>query len=300
MIRQKAAQVFHFSRRDRVGALLILITVSGAVALSYYGDTSHPLLVEEANLLTQVQADTALNRFSAPDLAARQLPYEMNLPKTGERFPFDPNTATALEWQRLGLSQRTTRTILNYRSKGGRFYKPEDLKKIWGLQQAFFESVKDYISIPEPTTRWQQNTEKAFSRPESKISDVDINTSDSAAWRQLPGIGPAYSARIVKFREKLGGFHSIEQVSETYGLPDSTFQKIKSHLKFTPGSVRQININSATKDQLRAHPYISWNVANAIVEYRNQHGQYQSVEELKKIVVLDDATLKKILPYLSL
>ena len=245
MIRENAAQVFHFSRRDRIGALLILFTVSGAVALSYFGDTSRPLQVEEANLLGQVQADSGLKRFSAPDLAARQLPYEMSLPKTGERFPFDPNAATASEWQRLGLSQRTTRTILNYRSKGGRFYKPEDLKKIWGLDPAFFESVKDYIRIPEPPSRWQQNSEKTFTRPERKIADVDINTADSAAWRQLPGIGPAYSARIVKFREKLGGFHSIEQVSETYGLPDSTFEKIKSHLKLSPGGMREININTA-------------------------------------------------------
>jgi competence ComEA-like helix-hairpin-helix protein len=115
----------------------------------------------------------------------------------------------------------------------------------------------------------------------------------------LPGIGSKLAARIVNFREKLGGFYSVEQVGETYGVPDSTFQKIKNRLVVN-SEVRKVNINLATKEELKTHPYIRWQLANAIVEYRNQHGPFKSLEDLKKIVLVDEINFKKIIPYLSM
>ena len=101
------------------------------------------------------------------------------------------------------------------------------------------------------------------------------------------------------FSEKLGGFYSVEQIGETYGLPDSTFQKIKGRLQ-VGGEIKKMDVNTATKDELKVHPYIRWNLANAIVEYRNQHGVFKSLDELKNIVLIDDVTFNKISHYLSL
>ena len=115
----------------------------------------------------------------------------------------------------------------------------------------------------------------------------------------MPGIGSKLAARIVNFRDKLGGFYSVSQVGETYGLPDSTFQKIKGSLQLG-GTVKRLDVNSATKEQLKTHPYIKWNLANAIVEYRNQHGAFKSLDELKNITIIDDTTFEKIVHYLSL
>ena len=116
----------------------------------------------------------------------------------------------------------------------------------------------------------QQNGNETFpKRPEYTI--VDINKADTSAFISLPGIGNKLALRIVNFREKLGGFYSIDQIGETYGLPDSSFQKIKPFLKLETSLLKKFNINSATKDEMKLHPYIKWNLANAIVEYRNQH-----------------------------
>ena len=115
----------------------------------------------------------------------------------------------------------------------------------------------------------------------------------------LPGIGSKLAARIINFRNKLGGFYSVEQIGETFGLQDSVFQKIKGWL-IVDGTVQKININSATKEELGKHPYIRWNLANAIVAYRNQHGDFKSLNELKNIAVIDEATFEKIVHYLSL
>jgi competence ComEA-like helix-hairpin-helix protein len=203
----------------------------------------------------------------------------------------------------LGLSDRTIKTINNYRSKGGRFYKKEDLQKIWGLPAGFYKRVQSYINITSPTKKYEPFPEKPsvpYERKERKFAIVSINNADTASLIALPGIGSKLAARIVNFREKLGGFHSVDQIGETYGLPDSTFQKIKPYLKVDVAAVRKININTATKDELKMHPYIKWNLANAIVEYRTQHGNFKSLDELRKIVLMDEATFNKIVLYLSL
>jgi competence ComEA-like helix-hairpin-helix protein len=228
--------------------------------------------------------------------------YQPSLSKSfenGELFRFDPNTLSVGGWQRLGLSERTSRTIENYRSKGGKFYKPEDIQKIWGLPSGFYERVKDYIAIAAKESSYPTNQYKPYARTEKKVLAVDINQADTSAFIALPGIGSKLAARIVNFRDKLGGFYSIDQVGETYGLPDSTFQAIKTSLHLS-GSVKTLNVNTATKDELKAHPYIRWNLANAIVEYRNQHGAFKTLDDLKNIAVIDEATFERIVHYLSL
>jgi competence protein ComEA len=106
------------------------------------------------------------------------------------------------------------------------------------------------------------------------------------------------AARIVNFRDKLGGFYSIEQVGETFGLPDSTFQKIKPLLQLKNSSIRKININTATVDELKAHPYIKYSIANPIVAYRTQHGPFSNIEDIKKVMVVTNEIYNKIAPYL--
>ncbi|RYZ57831.1 MAG: helix-hairpin-helix domain-containing protein, partial [Chitinophagaceae bacterium] len=162
---------------------------------------------------------------------------------------------------------------------------------------------KDFVritSVERKAYSSAENNRPAFVREERKPVLININEADTAAFISLPGIGAKLSARILSFREKLGGFYSVEQVGETYGLPDSTFQKIKGRLQVDEGRIRKINVNTATKDELKLHPYVRWQLANVIVEYRNQHGAFKSLEELKNIVLIDEGVFEKIRHYLSL
>src|SRR6476620_4474232 len=189
-------------------------------------------------------------------------------------FNFDPNTLDADGWKKLGLRDRTVQTILHYREKGGHFYKPEDVQKIWGLPNGFYDRVKNFIQIAEIKKENAPNTnffKTPYEKPEHKLAVVDVNSADTSALIALPGIGSKLAQRIVNFRDKLGGFYSVDQIAETYGLPDSTFQKLKPYFG-VHGVLKKLNLNTATKDDLKTHPYIRWNLANAIVEYRNQHG----------------------------
>jgi len=120
------------------------------------------------------------------------------------------------------------------------------------------------------------------------------------AWIALPGIGSKLAARIVTFRERLGGFYSIKQVADTYGLPDSTFSKIEPLLQCDHSAVRQIDINVADANALKQHPYIRWNIANAIVQYRAQHGNFKTLEDLQQLALITPEIFEKIKPYLKL
>ena len=127
---------------------------------------------------------------------------------------------------------------------------------------------------------------------------VDINKADEKKWEALYGIGPYFAKKIVRFRESLGGFASIDQVGQTYHLPDSTFRKIKSHLILSP-ITRKIHINHEDEVSLKKHPYIDWKQAKVIIAYRSKHGPFSNTTELGKIKILSSEDVKRLDPYLS-
>jgi competence ComEA-like helix-hairpin-helix protein len=233
---------------------------------------------------------------------------------------FDPNTAEIDDLLKLGIPKKTAYIILKYREKGGHFRKKEDLKKIYGMEEVY-AGLEPFIQIVAP----QQNTTQSFASntPQNAngnipsnvptaynntfqkkfapafVGNIDINKATEEDWKKLPGIGPGYAKRILSFREKLGGFANIEQVKETFGLPDSTFQKAKPHLVASE-VFRKINISSATEEQLKEHPYIKWHEASLIFNFRTMHGgKFANYEEFKKVNGLKPEFLEKIKPYLA-
>lgn len=223
----------------------------------------------------------------------------------GELFYFDPNTLPEEGWKKLGIREKTISTIRNYISKGGKFYKPEDIGKIWGLHEEEISRLMPYVRIAEmaaadPAGSKNNGFNKTYDKPKYTAAAVDVNLADSTAFISLPGIGSKLANRIISFREKLGGFYRIEQVAETFGLPDSTFQKIRDKLQLADPTVKKININTATVEELKIHPYIRYHIANAIVQYRNQHGNFTAGSDLKNIMIITDDVFTKMEPYLSL
>lgn len=305
---------FTFSKKDRIAVFIFLLFLLLIYLLPRLwpksGSTGYLQRDTTLNNIMdtlQIKRSQSSNRFSE-DNKAEAYEYEPSQSNTyvanGELFTFDPNLLPINDWKRLGLNDRTIKTITNYRTKGGKFYKPEDLKKIWGMPEGFYERVKNYIQI----TSVQKNSNykfpdaaRTYEKRERSISIIEVNEADTAAFIALPGIGSKLAYRITNFRDKLGGFYSADQIGETYGLPDSTFQKIKPYLNADASAVRKININTTSKEELKVHPYIRWNLANAIVEYRTQHGgRFSSLDDLKNIVLIDEATFDKIVPYLTL
>ena len=219
-------------------------------------------------------------------------------------FYFDPNTLSPEGWKKLGIRDKTIQTIKKYLAKGGHFKTPEDLQRVYGLHLDEFNRIKSFVRIDPGKPDSKPSLYPALknnSHPGQRhqIEIIDINTADTTAFISLPGIGSKLAARIVNFRDKLGGFYTIDQVKEIYGLPDSTFEKIRDMIVLTAASVKKLNINTATMEELKTHPYIRWNLANAIVNYRIQHGNFSNAEDLKNIQLITPELFLKLKPYLT-
>lgn len=313
-MKQRQLHYLNFTRKERNGIIFILSVIILCVLtpvvfpLFFKGRTVIASRYEkEKALLDSLQAD------SNTTPAYKKRTYNTGSYKVSNMYPgdkknvqlfyFDPNTITGSEWQQLGVSGKTVSGIQHYLSKGGRFKHAADIKKIWGISPQLQEKLLPYVRIGAVASDRQRNviTGKPFHQPFEKraVQPVDVNSGDSTAFEALPGIGPKLAGRIIAFRNKLGGFYNVDQVAETFGLPDSTFQNIKFYLHTGDVAIRKINLNTATPESLKAHPYIRWQLGNVIIEYRKQRGHLSSVSELKKIMILTDDVYNKIAPYLS-
>ena len=129
---------------------------------------------------------------------------------------------------------------------------------------------------------------------------IDINKADSIDFEKLPGIGEKLSARMVKYREKLGGYVMIDQLKEIYGLQDSNFLKFKHRIKVEDGfKPHQLAINHASYSDLRKHPYLSTLFIKSVLAYIKMHGFVSGEEELFKIGSINKDEVMRILPYLD-
>ena len=290
----RTADYFNFSRRERFGLLTLCFLILASSILPHITPRGKLLLTEltDTAWLQKTIPKNNVKPESEPSFGDNMEPLQSR-----RLFPFDPNMIVFEDWQKLGLKKKTILTILNYTSKGGKFRKPEDLKRIYGLSEEDFVRLKPYIIIPSPTA--VQYEKKVFEKNYTKqTSIIDINTADTTAFIALPGIGSKLASRIVSFREKLGGFYAIEQVREVYGLHDSVFMKIASMLTLASTSVKTLDINSATFELLSAHPYIRKEKAGMIINYRNEHGKFESVDDLKMIHGIKAEEVNKMRAYL--
>lgn len=225
---------FSFSKKERKAAIAIVL-VTGAVTFAGIA-----IQAKDEDQFVTTKFDQALNdsvaalgqKDAAQDTARPFIKNEIN---ENDLFVFDPNTLDEAGWKRLGLNERIIHTIVNYRNKGGRFYKPEDIQKIYGIGEANAKRLTPYVRIAgnkktlAADNHYQKENAPPYPKKQYKIIDINKATEDD--WKSLPGIGDVLSKRIVKFRTSRGGFQSIDDVGRTYGLKDSVFQMIRPYLR---------------------------------------------------------------------
>lgn len=279
------SHLFYFSPKERRGMLIlvimcILLHLTPHAWMKFFPNATPP--IDRAFL---AYINQSINTV------------ELDEPRETSLNYFDPNTINEDEWLAMGLKPHQVATIVKFISKGGRFYSAADLDKIFTLTKEDKERLKPYVKV-EPRKRDIQNITARVTRSEQRVY-IDVNTADSMAWEKLPGIGPVLSGRIIRFREGLGGFVSVDQVSEVYGLKEETWNRIKPHLKLTKQLVRRININTLPMDSLKRHPYIGSKKAQAIVAYREQHGSIDNEEKLREMHIWSENEINRLKPYLE-
>jgi DNA uptake protein ComE-like DNA-binding protein len=374
---EKIRAYLTFTRKERLGILLLLLVVLVLFVLPYFLRPAAGSPDQQAYR----KYEGAIRRFSSaedpgrgqrstsgnqPEMPGSVLRVSDSLSYSGGDHPaaggsgdgtagryalfyFDPNHTEPAGWRRLGLPDRLVLTITHYLQKHGIFREAADLKKIYGLKEEDYERLAPYVRISKPPAgpssgpgkgqEWipgdrnkppphdqrpaypgsedpgrrdpgirqfpdsLREPPRAFAKPlygRKRLQEIDINEADSAQWACLPGIGMRLAGRIVRFRNKLGGFFSVDQVGETFGLPDSVFEEIRPYLHSGSAVLQQISLNAADEMVFRAHPYIGWRLAHAIVQYREQHGPFRSIDELQQLALMDPEKLKKLEPYLEI
>ena len=215
-----------------------------------------------------------------------------------EPFYFDPNTVDPQKLENFGIPQYVIKSFSKYRNAGAKFYKKEDLKKLYGLKPNLYERMAPYIKIEETDPK-DYTSKKDYKKTETERALVDLNTADSLTLLKVRGIGPYLSSKIIKYRNALGGYVSIDQLYEIFNIKPEQVDAIKPFVFVNSGSIKRLNVNTADYLQLNWHPYISSKEANAIITYRKQHGLYKSRLDLEKVILLSKEMLDKIEPYLE-
>lgn len=156
------------------------------------------------------------------------------------------------------------------------------------------------VSSPGPLFNPQDTVKKSsLEKQLENIQRISFSEADSIVLQIVPGIGPGSAGRIIKYREDLGGFHSVAQLSEVYGMKPETIELMWEFFEFTPLIFRKIKLNQNTIEEISSHPYITYGEAKVIVAYRNQHGIYQSEADLLKIRIFKKDWVQKLMPYIE-
>jgi DNA uptake protein ComE-like DNA-binding protein len=315
---------FYFSRGERFAILALIALIVFVQVLLWTSDYWLPLLPMRADR-EQLDQKTLTNfRDTLSGGSSNQrspLTYSAGSRKTEVRLTaFNPNTADSITFVRLGLRPYVAKNILKYRRKGGAFRKPEDFSRIYGISSEQYAQLAPYIRLSENQTAAalpvksslskvpasvvgnQRDTSHASSVERSQayasLHAFDLNTADTAFFQQLKGVGPITANRITRYRNQLGGFYSLRQLEEIKGLYPETLDRLQALLRVDPAKIIRLNANKASLEKLRAHPYLSFYQAKAIVELRKARGSIHSIDELAEFKEFTPGDLEKLKWYL--
>lgn len=302
MIKSFLKSYFGFSKKELNGLLIfcfLILLIAFAPSIYQY--------FSPVQVFSYKKYQQEIDQFLASAKQQRSYSYKQLKDQTEDReleasyFDFDPNGLSESLWKKLGLSNRQIKTIKNYESKGGHFYHKEDVGKMYSIPAEQYAKLEPYIKIPErqyANSKYEKFAFKKYEKPVKAVVNVDLNSADSSQLETVNGIGASFALRIIKYRDRLGGFYTKEQLKEVFGIDSAKYEQLQSQIHVDETAVRKININTAIFDDLKANPYLTYKQMNAIVQYRKQHGNYTSVNDLKKIVILNTETIKKLEPYL--
>lgn len=300
-------ELFYFPRSDRKVLLALLLIATIALACFYFIGGRY-----KETTLTAADSAAVRNWQGAPRNAYRQRYrhnrrkwyYNESAERHTELFPFDPNTADSSQLLRLGLQSWQVRNIYKYRNAGGIYRKPQDFARLYGLTVGQYRRLEPYIHIGKDFMDaatlydYEPAGERDTVRSPIKIEPTErvvLNDADTNRLKKVPGIGSHFARKIVQYRDRLGGFYSVNQLLEIDDFPESAL----SFFIIPDDQLRKINLNRLTLDQLRRHPYINFFQAKAITDYRRLKGPLHSLHDLRLLKDFPPEAIRRLQPYVE-
>ena len=305
---------FYFSKGQRIGIIVLIVLILLAIGINFLMPLFFPVHQEDGSrFLTEAEQfkKSLVSRDSLRQLEwqqkneQRQREFEEkyhsyaqpNKAKPEEKyslFSFDPNLLDSAGFVQLGLKPFIASNILKYRKAGGRFKTKEDFGKVYGIKTEKFKELESYVSITEVKPIKNENVPV-------KRTDivVDLNSADTTLLMQVKGIGRGYAKGIVRFRQQAGGFVSVDQLSEIWGMKPENLERIRPFCKVNTDFIRKINVNTATAERFKSHPYFNFYQARALYELRRKKGKLKDISELKELPEFTPEAVQRLKPYLS-
>ena len=306
-------EFFYFSKGQRIGIIVLIILILVTVGVNYLLPLFFKVNEEDGRkFLTEV--DQFKKSLVSRD-SMRQLEWEMKIEqrqreyeekfnhfnqtkayKQEEKyslFAFDPNLLDSAGFVRLGLKPFVAANILKYRKAGGQFKTKDDFSKVYGIKPEKFKELESYITIVE--------VKPVIPEKPTKRTDiiVDLNSADTTILMQVKGIGRGYAKAIVRFRQQTGGFVTVEQLKEIWGMKPENYERIKSFCRVNMDLVQKIRVNTASYDRLKCHPYFNFYQAKALYELRRKKVKLKDINELKELPEFTSESIQRLKPYLS-
>lgn len=291
---------FYYTKSERRVILLLL-----AIALLLLGIWAIMEYLRPVEVPVMLSESEEIDSFLA-NLEEQEKIRKSHTPKneiSAVLQPFDPNTADSVLLRQLGLPVYIVRNILKYRAKGGVFRSPESFSRIYGLKEEVYQKLKPYITIAPlvsvshvrtDTFRQLKDTIPYIPKYEEGTI-VDLNKADTSILKRIPGIGSTLARMIVVYRQRLGGFYDVSQLQE---VPHVGVE-LNKWFVVTPAGLHKIQVNSASLDKLRSHPYMDFYKAKAIMEYRRKRGKIKGLSQLSMFEEFTEKDLKRLSPYLT-
>ncbi len=303
-MKKKKEKIFLLTSEQWLGVVILGLLIAGAmVAIKHLQPQEEPLIVVTDSIKTQFE-----------DYQAKQdSTYKAKWKKQVKRDTieirmqvFDPNTADSSTLVHLGIKPWQARNMLKYRAKGGKYRKKEDMKKLYGMTDSMYLALEPYINIACDTNKVDSisiDSVRTDSLPkwksQKKDTTLNLRTADTTELKMIRGIGSYRAKMIVRYREQLGGYISVEQLLEAKGMNKVVADSILPHFYIDSVVVRTIPVNKTSIEVLMRHPYLNFDKAKAIYEYRRRHIRIKSAEELKKIKELTPEDIENIVSYLD-
>ena len=302
-MKKKREKIFLLTGEQWLGLLILGVIIAATlVGMKYLQPADEPTILVEDSVKTDFK-DYQTKQDSL---------YKDKWKKTYKRDTiairmqvFDPNTVDSMTLLHLGFKPWQAKNMLKYRAKGGKYRKKEDLKKLYGMTDSMYLALTPYIyikdSIVVDSARIDSVHMDTLPKWNSTKKDTILNlrTADTTELKLIRGIGSYRAKMIVRYREQLGGYAQVEQIMEARGMDKVIADSILPHFYIDSIVVNKIPINHIRPEVLQRHPYLNFEQAKAIYEYRRKHIRIKSAEELKKIKGLSPTDIEKILIYLD-
>ncbi len=280
---------FNFSRGQKIGVVTLAVII--VIQMLFLNNGSgisipDPFVISPEQYRIIDSSESKDNKYK-----------KQNFKKSYTLTQFDPNEYQSSDWQQIGFSEKQASIIVNFKNKINGFEKNSDVERVFVISENKYKELKPFLNIKETKVKGENKYKENVVR-NTPLVIYELNSASVDELISIKGIGEFTANGIIKHKNLIGGFHSVSQLKEVYGIEDDNYEKIIKQLEIDKSQTIKINVNELSIFELKKNHYISWSIAEAIIN-RRLAGKLSNLNFLVPDGIITDEKLNVILPYIE-